>query len=246
VGCFQGPDLLGVSVFVVLIAFLEREASVDLAATRLEILNNILKECLYLVNCVTGASKCIGMTKKRNAKFMTSDSVENTEGEPLTAKRTAALKAIGEEETKARADGKSQTPLGADEFGMPILPTSKADVAIEVEATRDTSVPPHPANAASEPEPSTVPATKVKAAKAKTEKQPAKTVKPKADTAALFANFKSAKLVNPFKETVKDHKRFNAVAGADTFEEALPAFKDEKDLNVFVAWVLRGTPGYKR
>jgi hypothetical protein len=25
-------------------------------------------------------------------------------------------------------------------------------------------------------------------------------------------------MVNPFKETVKDHRRFNAVAGADKFE----------------------------
>ena len=66
------------------------------------------------------------------------------------------------------------------------------------------------------------------------------------DTAALFANFKAAKMVNPFKETVKDHKRFSAVAGADKFEDALPGFKDEKDLKAFVGWVLRGTPGYKK
>ena len=53
-------------------------------------------------------------------------------------------------------------------------------------------------------------------------------------------------MVNPFKETVKDHKRFNAVAGADKFEDALPGFKDEKDLKGFIGWVLRGTPGYKK
>jgi hypothetical protein len=28
-------------------------------------------------------------------------------------------------------------------------------------------------------------------------------------------------MVNPFKEAVKDHKRFNALAGADKFEDAL-------------------------
>jgi hypothetical protein len=76
------------------------------------------------------------------------------------------------------------------------------------------------------------------------EKKPAKSVKPKPDTATLFANFKGAKMVNPFKETVKDHKRFNAVAGADKFEDALPGFKDERDLKGFIGWVLRGTPGH--
>ena len=53
-------------------------------------------------------------------------------------------------------------------------------------------------------------------------------------------------MVNPFKETVKDHRRFNGVAGADKFEDALPGFKDEKDLKAFIGWVLRGTPGSKR
>jgi hypothetical protein len=187
------------------------------------------------------------MTTKRNAKFMTSDWVENTEGEPLTAKRTAALKAIGEEETKAQAGGKSQTPLGADEFGMPILPNSKADVPLEGEATRITSVPPPPANAAFEPQPSPAPPKQIKAVKAKKQKKEyTKVVEPKADTATLFANFKAAKMVNPFKETNKDHKPFNAVAGADKFEDALPGFKDEKDLKTFIAWILRGTPGYKK
>jgi hypothetical protein len=187
------------------------------------------------------------MTTKRNAKLMTSDSVENTESEPLTTKRTAALKAIGEEETKAQADSKSQTALGATEFGMPILPTSKADVPIEGEATRITSVPPPPANAASDPEPSPVRPKEVKAVIAKKQKkETTKAVEPKADTATLFANFKAAKMVNPFKETVKDYQRFNAVAGAERFEEALPGFKDEKDLKAFIAWVLRGTPGYKK
>ena len=187
------------------------------------------------------------MTTKRNAKFMTSDSVENTEAESLTPKHTAALKAIGEEETQARADGKSQAPLGADEFGMPILPTSKADVATEDEANRITSVSPKPANAASDPELSPVPPRQVKAIIAKKQKkETTKAVKTKADTATLFANFKAAKMVNPFKETVKDHKRFSAVAGADKFEDALPGFKDEKDLKAFIGWVLRGTPGYKK
>jgi hypothetical protein len=83
-------------------------------------------------------------------------------------------------------------------------------------------------------------------AKAKKEKKPAKTVKPKADTAILFANFKAAKMVNPFKESVRDHKRFNAVAEAYKFENALPRFKDERDLMGFIGWVLRGTPGYKK
>jgi hypothetical protein len=188
------------------------------------------------------------MTTKRNAKFMTSNSLENTEGEPLTAltaRHTAALKAIGDEETQTRAAGKSRGPLGADEFGMPILPTSQADVATETKGTRITSVPPPRTKAASEPELSPVPPKNEKAVKTKKEKQPTKTVKPKADTVALFANFKAANMVNPFKETIKDHKRFNAVAGADKFEEALPGFKDEKDLKAFVAWILRGTPGYK-
>jgi hypothetical protein len=66
------------------------------------------------------------------------------------------------------------------------------------------------------------------------------------DTAALFANFKAAKIMNPFKKTVKDHKRFAAVPAADTFEDALPGFKDEKDLKAFLGWILRGTPGYKK
>ena len=50
---------------------------------------------------------------------------------------------------------------------------------------------------------------------------------------------------NPFKETVKDHQRSNAVAGAHKFEDALPGFKDEKDLQGFIGWVLRGAPGTK-
>jgi hypothetical protein len=128
---------------------------------------------------------------------------------------------------------------------MPILPTPKPVDATESEATRITSVPAEPANGAPEPEPFTVPAKKVKAVKAKKEKRLAKSVKPKTDTATLFANFKAAKMVNPFKETVKDHKRYNAVAGADKFEDALPGFKDEKDLKAFIGWVLRGTPGHK-
>jgi hypothetical protein len=126
---------------------------------------------------------------------------------------------------------------------MPILPTPKPVVATESEAT---GVPTEPAIGAPDPEPSTVSAKKGKAVKAKKEKKPAKTVKPKADTNTLFANFKAAKMVNPFKETVKDHRRFNAVAGADRFEDALPGFKDEKDLMGFIGWVLRGTPGYKK
>jgi hypothetical protein len=80
---------------------------------------------------------------------------------------------------------------------------------------------------------------------AKAESAPKPVTAPKIDTSTLFANFKAAKMVNPFKETVKDHKRFNAVAGADKFEDALPEFKDEKDLKGFIGWVLRGTPGYK-
>jgi hypothetical protein len=186
------------------------------------------------------------MTTKRNAKFMTSDSVKNTEDESLTPKHTAALKAIGEEETQART-GKSQASLGADEFGMPILPTSKAAVATEDEANRITSVSSIPANAASDPELSPVPPRQVKAVIAKKqEKEATKAVEPKADTATLFANLKAAKMVNPFKETVRDHKRFNRVAGANNFEDALPGFKDEKDLKAFIGWVLRGTPGYKK
>ena len=187
---------------------------------------------------------------KRIAKFLTSDSVKNTEDESRDAKRTAPLEAIGDEaalaEAEARADDKPHAPLGADEFGMPIQPTPKPVVATESEATRITNVPAEPANGAPDPEPSTVPATKLKAAKAKKEKKPAKTVKPKADRATLFANFKAAKMVNPFKETVKDHTRFNAVAEAEKFENALPGFKDEKDLKGFIGWVLRGTPGHKK
>ncbi len=187
---------------------------------------------------------------KRIAKFLTSDSVKNTEDESRNAKRTTPLEAIGDEaaleEAEARADDKPYAPLGADEFGMPILPTPKPVVATEAKATRITSVPAEPANGTSEPEPSTVPAKKVKAVKAKKEKKPAKSVEPKADTGTLFADFKAAKMVNPFKETVKDHKRFNVVAGADKFEDAVPGFKDEKDLKAFIGWVLRGTPGYQK
>jgi hypothetical protein len=80
----------------------------------------------------------------------------------------------------------------------------------------------------------------------KTRSAPQSATAPKIDTAALFSNFKAAKMANPFKETVKDHKRFNAVAGADKFEDALAGFKDEKDLKAFIGWVLRGTPGYKK
>jgi hypothetical protein len=187
------------------------------------------------------------MTTKRNTKFMTSNSVENSEGESLPPKHTAALKAIGEEETQTQAVGKSQGPLGADEFGMPILPPSKAAVATEDEATRITSVPPQPAKAASDPKLSPASPKQVKTVIAKKQKkEPRKAFEPKADTVTLFANFKAAKMANPFKETVKDHKRFNAVAGANKFEDALPGFKDEKDLKAFVAWILRGTPGYKK
>jgi hypothetical protein len=188
------------------------------------------------------------MTTKRIAKFITSESVKDTEMESRNAKRTTAVKAIGDEaaleEAKARADDgpkvvrtesvspegiqvvnfatedKPHAPLGADEFGMPILPTP-TPVAAEAEATRITSVAPEPANGVPVAEPSTVPATTVKPVMAKKEKESAKAVKPKADTAGLFANFKAAKMVNPFKETVKDHKRFNAIAGADKFEDAL-------------------------
>jgi hypothetical protein len=53
-------------------------------------------------------------------------------------------------------------------------------------------------------------------------------------------------MVNPFKETVKDHKRFNAVARADKFEDALDRFKDEKDLGGFISRVLRRTPGLRK
>ena len=48
---------------------------------------------------------------------------------------------------------------------------------------------------------------------------------------------KPRKMMNPFKESVKDYKRFNTVAGADKFEDALPGFKDEKDLKAL-------SPGY--
>jgi hypothetical protein len=88
------------------------------------------------------------------------------------------------------------------------------------------------------------PGKKVKAVKAKKEKKPAKSVKPKADTTTLFAHFKAAKMVKPFKETVKDHKRFNVVAGADKFEDALPGFKDEMDLKGFIGYCVQ-LPGPK-
>ena len=83
----------------------------------------------------------------------------------------------------------------------------------------------------------------MKAVKARSAPKPV--TAPKVDATTLFANFKAVKMVNPFKETVKDHKRFAAVAGADKFEDALPGFKDEKDLKGFIGWVLRGTPGHK-
>src|SRR5271165_6103551 len=113
---------------------------------------------------------------KRIAKLITSDSVKNTEVASRNAKRTAAPKAIGDEtaleEAQARADDalnivrtesvspegvqvvnvaaedKPHAPLGADEFGIPILPTPKAVVTMEAEATRITSVPAEPANGA--------------------------------------------------------------------------------------------------
>ena len=191
------------------------------------------------------------MPTRRNAKFITSDSVEHTEAECPNAKRTAALKAIGEEEAQA----------GADEFGMPILPVPPevALVAPIPKADADQASAPEvsdPVEASTvdvvtENSPIEVPATKpeksVKKVKAvKAESAPKPVSLPKADTATLFANFKATKMVNPFKENVKDHKRFNAVAGTDKFEEALPGFKDEKDLKAFVGWVLRGTPGYKK
>jgi hypothetical protein len=62
----------------------------------------------------------------------------------------------------------------------------------------------------------------------------------------IIREIQSSESGEPFKEAVKDHKRFNAVAGAEKFEDALPGFKDEKDLKGFVGWVLRGTPGYKK
>jgi len=130
---------------------------------------------------------------------------------------------------------------------VPFLPTSTAAVATEDETARITIFSPQPPNAASGPELTLVPPKQVKAVIAKKQKKEAtKAVEPKADTATLFANFKAAKMVNPFKETVKDHKRFNAVAGANKFEDALPGFKDEKYLKTFIGWILRGTPGYKK
>ena len=82
---------------------------------------------------------------KRIAKFLTSDSVKNTEDESRNAKRTAPLEAIGDEaaleESETRVDDKPYAPLGADKFGMPILPTHKPVVATESEAT---SVPAEP------------------------------------------------------------------------------------------------------
>jgi hypothetical protein len=170
------------------------------------------------------------MPTKRNAKFITSDSVEHTEAQAL-------------------ADDRPHAPLGADEFGMPILP-APAKVAHVV------AIPEADADQASAPEvtengPIEVPAIKpekmVKKRKpVKTRSAPQSATAPKIDTAALFSNFKAAKIVNPFKETVRDHKRFNAVAAADKFEDALTGFKDEKDLKGFIGWVLRGTPGYKK
>jgi hypothetical protein len=85
---------------------------------------------------------------------------------------------------------------------------------------------------------------KVKPVKARSVPKPVTALK--VDTATIFGNFKAAKMVNPFKESVKDYKRFNAVAEADKFEDALLEFKDEKDLKEFIGWVLRGTPGYKK
>ena len=109
-------------------------------------------------------------------KSLVSNSAKNIEDESRNAKRTAALEAIaGEatlEEAEARADDKPHAPLGADEFGMPILPTPKPGVATESEATRVTSVAAEPANRSPEPKPATLPATKVKAVKAKQGKKP--------------------------------------------------------------------------
>jgi hypothetical protein len=229
------------------------------------------------------------MTTKRIKKFMTSESPKNTEAKARNTQRVAALKSIGDEASlekiQARSDDapkiarienvsaegvqvvnfaaedKPHAPLGADEFGMPILPVP-AKVALVV------PIPEADADQASAPEviapvevstvavvtenglievPATKPEKSVKKLKAvKGESAPTLVTAPKVDSATLFANFKAARMVNPFKETVKDHKRFNAVAGADTFEDSLPGFKDEKDLKGFIGWVLRGTPGYKK
>jgi hypothetical protein len=103
-----------------------------------------------------------------------------------------------------------------------------------------------------EPIPATEPATltvetPVPVKTKRTKKEKKESVKVAAvDTATLFATFKAAKLENPFKENVRDFKRFASASGAEKFEDALPGFKDEKDLRAFISWVLRGTPGYKK
>jgi hypothetical protein len=90
------------------------------------------------------------MTTKRIKKVMTSKSAKNTEAKVRNTQRVVALKALGGEASfekiEARSDGarkivcsesvspekiqvgnlaaedKLHAPLGADEFGMPILP----------------------------------------------------------------------------------------------------------------------------
>jgi hypothetical protein len=93
---------------------------------------------------------------KRIAKFITPESEKNTAAEARNSKRDAALKAINAaaalEDAQANfvAGDKPIAPPGVDEFGMPILPTPKAVIAMEAEATRITNVPPEAADGASE------------------------------------------------------------------------------------------------
>jgi hypothetical protein len=78
-------------------------------------------------------------------------------------------------------------------------------------------------------------------------KPEAKKETPKPTSDELLTQFHDFHKKTPiiFRETVRDHARYNACVNAKTFTEALKHFKDEKDLQTFIRWCVRGAPGYK-
>jgi hypothetical protein len=159
--------------------------------------------------------------KNKIAKFVTSESIKNTEAETRNAKRDASLKPIGSEAA---------------------LETPAIESATTPSITEPTPAPEPAALTVATPSPA-----KTKKA-AKKEKPAAKPVKSVVDTATLFANFNAKHASTPivFRETLRDAKRYAAVVAAEKFEDALPTFKDAADLRSFMMWVLRGAPGYKQ
>jgi hypothetical protein len=209
--------------------------------------------------------------KKKIVKLINSEAAANTAAEEkqtarTEAKRDPALKPIGSEAAldvpQVQTDDATKVVRteSASPEGIQIATFSpESGTYFEGETSEQTAavgnilatVPETPA-LVTEPTPATEPATltvetPVPVKTKRTKKEKKKPVKVAVvDTATLFAIFKAAKLENPFKETVRDFKRFASASGAEKFEDALPGFKDEKDLKGFIAWVLRGTPGYKK